>query len=64
MTKILRMMTGRDKTDETLIARLREEARAFCAELVADDGVVYDDMVDEGVIDADSELSYDERAAA
>jgi uncharacterized protein (DUF2336 family) len=32
----------------------REEARAFCAELVADDGVV----------DADSELSYDERAAA
>src|SRR4051794_8729394 len=42
----------------------REEARAFCAELVADDGVIYDDMVDEGVIDADSELSYDERAAA
>jgi uncharacterized protein (DUF2336 family) len=32
----------------------REEARAFCAELVADDGVV----------DADSELSWDERAAA
>jgi uncharacterized protein (DUF2336 family) len=32
----------------------REEARAFCAELVADDGVV----------DADSELSCDERAAA
>jgi uncharacterized protein (DUF2336 family) len=32
----------------------REEARAFCAELVADDDVV----------DADSELSCDERAAA
>jgi uncharacterized protein (DUF2336 family) len=32
----------------------REEARAFCAELVADDGVV----------DADSELSCEERAAA
>jgi len=42
----------------------REEARAFCAELVADDGVIYDDMVDEGVIDADFEPSYDERAAA
>jgi uncharacterized protein (DUF2336 family) len=41
----------------------REEARAFCAELVADDGVVYDGMV-EGVVDADSALSYDERAAA
>jgi uncharacterized protein (DUF2336 family) len=47
----------------------REEARAFCAELVAEDSVVYDDMVDEGVVDegvvdADSELSYGERAAA
>jgi uncharacterized protein (DUF2336 family) len=42
----------------------REEARAFCAELVADDGVIYDDMADEGVIDADFEPSYDERAAA
>ena len=43
----------------------REEARAFCAELVADDGVIYDDMIDEeDVVHADSELSYDERAAA
>jgi uncharacterized protein (DUF2336 family) len=32
----------------------REEARAFCAELVADDAIVYDD----------AEPSYDERAAA
>jgi len=34
----------------------REEARAFCAELVADDAIVYDDT--------DAELSHDERAAA
>jgi uncharacterized protein (DUF2336 family) len=32
----------------------REEARAFCAELVADDAIVYDDP----------QLTYDERAAA
>jgi len=42
----------------------REEARAFCAELVADDAVVYDDVAYDGMVDADSELSYDERAAA
>ena len=34
----------------------REEARAFCAELVADDALVYDDT--------DAERSHDERAAA
>jgi uncharacterized protein (DUF2336 family) len=52
----------------------REEARAFCAELVADDALIYDDVVydravydgvaDDGTVDADSALTYDERAAA
>src|SRR5262245_12607383 len=38
----------------------REEARAFCAELVADDAIVYTD----GDLYTDAEPTYDERAAA
>ena len=42
----------------------REEARAFCAELVADDAIVYDDPVYDDTVYDDPEPHFDEREAA